>query len=93
MASPIPFYSPETRTSSTKKSPEPLAPPRPVANNLNYWPTSFFIGRDGRIREIHVGFAGPADPAAHLVLEHNVTALVEQLLAEPIPTHNASLSQ
>jgi len=64
-----------------------------VANNLNCWPTSFFIGRDGRIREIHAGFAGPANPPAHLALEHSVTTLVEQLLAEPAPAHNAHLSQ
>ena len=64
-----------------------------VANNLNCWPTSFFIGRDGRIREIHAGFAGPANPDAHAALEHDVTQLVETLLNEPVPTHEAVLHQ
>jgi peroxiredoxin len=61
----------------------------PQAVNLNCWPTSFFLGRDGRVREIHAGFAGPANPPAHEALVHEVTALVEQLLAEPVPTQNA----
>jgi peroxiredoxin len=62
----------------------------PQAVNLNCWPTSFFLGRDGRVREVHAGFAGPANPPAHEALMHEVTALVEQLLAEPVPTQNAS---
>jgi peroxiredoxin len=61
----------------------------PQAVNLNCWPTSFFLGRDGRVREVHAGFAGPANPPAHEALMHEVTELVEQLLAEPVPTQNA----
>jgi peroxiredoxin len=62
----------------------------PQAENLNSWPTSFFLGRDGRVREIHAGFAGPANPPAHEALVRDVTALVEQLLAEPVPAQKAS---
>jgi thiol-disulfide isomerase/thioredoxin len=62
----------------------------PQAVNLNCWPTSFFLGRDGRVREIHAGFAGPANPPAHEALMHEVTEMVEQLLAEPVPTQDAS---
>ncbi len=61
----------------------------PQAVNLNCWPTSFFLGRDGRVREVHAGFAGPANPPAHKALMHEVTELVEQLLAEPVPTQDA----
>jgi peroxiredoxin len=61
----------------------------PQAVNLNCWPTSFFLGRDGRVREVHAGFAGPANPPAHEALIHNVTELVEQLLAEPVPAQQA----
>ncbi len=57
----------------------------PQAVNLNSWPTSFFLGRDGRVREIHAGFAGPANPPAHEALVHEVIELVEKLVAEPIP--------
>jgi peroxiredoxin len=63
----------------------------PQAVNLNCWPTSFFLGRNGRVREVHAGFAGPANPPAHEALMHEVTELVEQLLAEPVPTQNALL--
>ncbi len=59
------------------------------AVNLNCWPTSFFLGRDGRVREIHAGFAGPANPPAHEALVKETTELVERLLAEPVPTQNA----
>jgi peroxiredoxin len=62
----------------------------PQAVNLNCWPTSFFLGRDGRVREVHAGFAGPANPPAHEALKKEVTGLVEQLLAEPVPTQTAS---
>ncbi len=62
----------------------------PQAVNLNCWPTSFFLGRDGRVKEIHAGFAGPANPPAHEALVKETTELVEQLLAEPVPTQNAS---
>ena len=61
----------------------------PQAVNLNCWPTSFFLGRDGRVREVHAGFAGPANPPAHEALMHEVTALVEQLLVEPVPAQDA----
>jgi len=62
----------------------------PQAENLNSWPTSFFLGRDGKVREIHAGFAGPANPPAHEALVKDVTALVERLLAEPVPAQNAT---
>jgi peroxiredoxin len=61
----------------------------PQAVNLNCWPTSFFLGRNGRVREVHAGFAGPANPPAHEALMHEVTELVETLLAEPVPTQDA----
>ncbi len=63
----------------------------PQAVNLNCWPTSFFLGRDGRVREIHAGFAGPANPQAHEALIKETTKLVEQLLAEPVPSQQAVL--
>jgi peroxiredoxin len=59
------------------------------ANDLNCWPTSFFLGRDGRVKEIHAGFAGPANPLAHEQLKKDVTELIEKLLSEPVPTQSA----
>jgi len=67
-----------------------LAEKVPQAVNLNCWPTSFFLGRDGRVKEVHAGFAGPANPPAHEALMREVTELVEKLLAEPVPSQTAS---
>ncbi len=61
-----------------------------VADNLNSWPTSFLLGRDGRVREVHAGFAGPANPQGHQALEHEVTTTIEKLLAEPAGFQKAS---
>lgn len=69
---------------------EQLSEKIPQGVNLNCWPTSFFLGRDGRVKEIHAGFAGPANPPAHAALVQEVTELVEKLLAEPVPTQSAS---
>jgi len=63
-----------------------LAEKIPQGVNLNCWPTSFFLGRDGLVKETHAGFAGPGNTAGHVALERDVTALVEKLLAEPVPT-------
>lgn len=70
--------------------PEQLNEKIPQGVRLNSWPTSFFVGRDGRVKEVHAGFAGPANPEGHATLEREVTTLVEHLLAEPTPTQSAS---
>ena len=71
-------------------TPDDLAEKIPQGEHLNCWPTSFILGRDGRVREVHAGFAGPANPPAHEALKREVTALIDELLAEPVPTQNAS---
>jgi thiol-disulfide isomerase/thioredoxin len=65
----------------------------PQGVNLNCWPTSFFVGRDGLVKETHAGFAGPGNTVGHAALEHDVTALVEKLLAEPAATQTASIAR
>ncbi len=60
-----------------------LAEKIPQAVNLNCWPTSFFLGRDGLVKETHAGFAGPGNTAGHAALERDMTALVQQLLSQP----------
>ncbi len=54
----------------------------PQGANLNSFPTTFFLGRDGRVRSAHAGFAGKASGKFHTELKAEVTALVERLLAE-----------
>jgi len=62
----------------------------PQGVNLNCWPTSFFIGRDGLVKEVHAGFAGPGNTAGHEALVRDTTQLVEKLLAEPEGTESSS---
>ena len=70
-----------------------LAEKIPQGENLNCWPTSFFLGRDGLVKETHAGFAGPGNTAGHVALERDVTALVDKLLAEPAATQISKLDQ
>lgn len=62
--------------------PSQLAEKLPQAENLNSWPTTFFVGRDGRVRGVHAGFAGRASGDFYTQTKHEVTELVERLLAE-----------
>jgi len=54
----------------------------PQAENLNAWPTTFFLGRDGKVRAVHAGFAAPASGEFHNELMQSITRTVETLLAE-----------
>jgi thiol-disulfide isomerase/thioredoxin len=54
----------------------------PQAVNLDCWPTTFFLGRDGRVRAVHAGYAAPASGVYHDDLEKDVTELLERLLGE-----------
>lgn len=62
--------------------PGQLAEKLPQAENLNSWPTTFFLGRDGRVRGVHAGFAGRASGDFYTQTKHEVAELVERLLAE-----------
>jgi thiol-disulfide isomerase/thioredoxin len=50
--------------------------------NLNSWPTTFFLGRDGRVRFVHAGFPGPASGELYRQAIHEFDAQVQGLLAE-----------
>jgi len=54
----------------------------PQAVNLNTWPATIFVGRDGIVKGIHSGFASPASGEFHQQLKQEFTARIEQLLAE-----------
>jgi thiol-disulfide isomerase/thioredoxin len=62
--------------------PEQLNEKVPQAENLNAFPTMLFIGRDGRIRSTHAGFASVATGALHAKDKNEITATIEGLLAE-----------
>ena len=54
----------------------------PQAVNLNTWPATLFIGRDGRVKLIHSGFAAPASGEYNQQLKAEFTSNIERLLAE-----------
>ena len=54
----------------------------PQATNLDAYPTTFFIGRDGRVRSVHAGFAAPATGDFNKRLKNDFSAQIERLLAD-----------
>jgi thiol-disulfide isomerase/thioredoxin len=53
----------------------------PQLLNLNAWPTTAVVGRDGLVKAIHVGFASAASGDFNSELKKQVTRQVEGLLA------------
>ena len=56
----------------------------PQVVNLNTFPASFFVGRDGLVRGSHAGFAGKATGEAHDRLKAEISSTIERLLAENV---------
>jgi thiol-disulfide isomerase/thioredoxin len=54
----------------------------PELNAILAFPTTIFVGRDGRVRKIHSGFAGPATGDHHRALVAELEATVQELLSE-----------
>jgi thiol-disulfide isomerase/thioredoxin len=54
----------------------------PQAVNLNAWPTSFFVGRDGRVKSVHVGFPSRGSAQYDAQARAQISKEIEQLLAE-----------
>ena len=48
------------------------------------YPTSLFIGRDGKVRKIHTGFSGPGTGAKYGALLAELEGTIEKLLAQPV---------
>jgi peroxiredoxin len=65
--------------------PDQLNEKVPQGVNLNAFPTSFILGRDGRVRAVHAGFPSPGSGEYYTKAEREVTELVERLLAERAP--------
>ncbi|MGC4080609.1 MAG: hypothetical protein QM736_00450 [Vicinamibacterales bacterium] len=45
-----------------------------------------FVGRDGRVKGIHAGFAAPASGKFYDELQAEFTSTIEQLLADRVST-------
>jgi len=54
----------------------------PQAVNLNTWPATLFIGRDGRVKATHAGFASPASGVFNAELKREFTSNIERLLRQ-----------
>jgi peroxiredoxin len=62
--------------------PSQLSEMLPQAKNLDAFPTTFIVGRDGRVRSVHAGFPSPGSGAYYEKAEKELTQMVERLLAE-----------
>ena len=60
-----------------------IAEALPQIVNFGAYPTSIYLGRDGRVRSVHAGFASPATGEEHVRLKKELREVVEHLLAEP----------
>lgn len=69
-------------TSATPQS-KTIAEALPQLVNFGAYPTSIYLGRDGKVRSVHAGFASPATGEEHARLKKELRELTEQLLAEP----------
>lgn len=55
----------------------------PDLSSVVAFPTSIFIGRDGKVRRIHSGFSGPGTGEHYHELVEEIEGLLTELLAEP----------
>jgi thiol-disulfide isomerase/thioredoxin len=71
----------------------------PQAVNLNTWPATLFIGRDGRVKATYSGFASSASGIYNSELKESFTSIIDRLLAgqdiqrTAIPNTVASLNR
>src|SRR5579864_9418278 len=54
----------------------------PQLVNFGAYPTTIYLGRDGRVRSVHAGFASQATGEEYARLKTEVRGLVQRLLAE-----------
>lgn len=61
---------------------EETAATLPQLQGFTSYPTTLFIGRDGRVREVYAGFYGPAAGAIHERQVQEFRSIIERLLEE-----------
>ncbi len=61
---------------------EMAAPTLPQLDGFTAFPTTIFLGRDGRVRRVHAGFYGPATGEMHRRQVAEFRAVIEALLQE-----------
>ena len=75
------LYAGTTSPTPTSKT---IADALPQIVNFGAYPTSIYLGRDGRVRSVHAGFASPATGEEHTRLKQELRELIEKLLAESV---------
>jgi thiol-disulfide isomerase/thioredoxin len=73
-------------------APEEMWEKVPQLVNLNTWPATVFIARDGTIRNVHSGFASPASGEFNAQLKKEFTGKIEALLAEKATVNTKTTS-
>ena len=63
-------------------APEEMWEKVPQLLNLNTWPATVFVGRDGTVRAVHAGFASPSTGDFYANQDKEFRSRIEQLLAE-----------
>lgn len=63
-------------------TPESSKAALPGVGPVKVYPSTLFIGRDGTLREVHVGWAGPATGALNVKAKKDFDATVTKLLRE-----------
>ena len=71
-------------TTTATPTSKTIAEALPQIVNFGAYPTSIYLGRDGRVRSVHAGFASPATGEEHARLKKELRELTERLLAEPL---------
>jgi thiol-disulfide isomerase/thioredoxin len=61
--------------------PQEVAATLPQLENFGAFPTTVFLGRDGRVKRVHAGFYGPATGPQHHALVERFESEVERLLS------------
>ncbi len=54
----------------------------PQITHVNAWPTTYFLGRDGRVKATHVGFTSPGSGQRDVETRRDVEKTIVQLLAQ-----------
>ena len=61
--------------------PQEVAAALPQLEGFGAFPTTVFLGRDGKVKRVHAGFYGPATGRQHEILVQEVEREVQRLLA------------
>ncbi len=65
----------------------------PQAVNLNTWPATLFIGRDGKVKATYSGFASAASGVYNKELKNDFTSIIDRLLAGGSVQSTASVAR